>query len=197
MEGTGPIQLERDCEVIQIPGGARSRLAAGTRVTVVEPARGSYLIRSSQGVLYRVDARDADAMELSAPAAGTPVAPQRFREEMVLEELKKVRDPEIPVNIVDLGLIYSSKVSSLESGGKKIEIRMSLTAPGCSMSDVIKGEVKSRLEQLPEVREVAVEVVFDPPWNAAMMSEAAKLQLGFDLDYGAPQGNSSAFTIIR
>jgi probable FeS assembly SUF system protein SufT len=197
MQGTEPILLDRDCEVIQIPGGARSSLGAGTRVRVVESAPGSYTIRTGQGTLYRVDARDADALRLCALAAGNPVAPERFREEMVLKELKKVRDPEIPVNIVDLGLIYSSNVFSLEGGGKKIEIRMSLTAPGCSMSDVIKGEVKSRLEKLPEVREVAVEVVFDPPWNPGMMSEAAKLQLGFDLDYGAPQGNSSAFTIIR
>jgi probable FeS assembly SUF system protein SufT len=197
MQGTEPIVLDRDCEVIQVPGGARSRLGAGTRVTVVESAPGSYTIRTGQGTLYRVDARDAGALRLSAPAADNSVRTEAFRKEMVLEQLKKVRDPEIPVNIVDLGLIYSSNVLSLEGGGKKIEIRMSLTAPGCSMSDVIKGEVKSRLEQLPEVTEVAVEVVFDPPWNAGMMSEAAKLQLGFDLDYGAPQGNSSAFTIIR
>lgn len=197
MKSTGPILLGRDCEVIQISSGARSRLAAGTRVTVVESAPEGYTIRDGQGILYKVDVRDVVAIGLSVSAAGNPDASQRFREEMVLKELKKVCDPEIPVNIVDLGLIYSSHVSSLDGGGKRIEIRMSLTAPGCSMSDVIKGEVKSRLEQLPEVSEVEIEVVFDPPWNASMMSEAAKLQLGFDMDYGAFKSNSSSFTIIR
>ena len=122
-----------------------------------------------------------------------------FREKMIWDALRTVRDPEIPVNIVDLGLIYSATVAPTDSGKKRIDVRMSLTAPGCAMSDVIKAEVERKLAVLPEVGEVRVEVVFDPPWNKSMMSEAAKLQLGFDLDYGAPSpaSGSSGFKILR
>ena len=120
-----------------------------------------------------------------------------FREEMIWQQLRTVRDPEIPVNIVDLGLIYSATAASTESGARRIDVRMSLTAPGCAMSDVIKAEVERKLAGLPEVGEVRVEVVFDPPWNKSMMSEAAKLQLGFDLDYGALPASKSTFKIVR
>ena len=126
----------------------------------------------------------------SGPASRT------FRGEMIWEQLKTVRDPEIPVNIVDLGLIYAAAVVPVESG-KRVEVRMSLTAPGCSMSDAIKAEVERKLAALPQVSEVNVDVVFDPPWNAGMMSEAAKLQLGFDLDSGAAPAASGAFKILR
>jgi metal-sulfur cluster biosynthetic enzyme len=104
----------------------------------------------------------------------------------VLNALKQCYDPEIPVNIVDLGLIYSCDITPLEQGGKKIEVKMSMTAPGCGMGDVLKAEVESKLAGLPEVKKVDVQVVFDPPWYAGLMSEAAKLQLGFDMDYGSP-----------
>ena len=129
-------------------------------------------------------------------SAVPPAGP--FRDEMVWHQLKTVRDPEIPVNIVDLGLIYSAEVTSTENGGKRIHIRMTLTAPGCSMSDVIKAEVERKLASLPEVSEVRVEVTFDPPWDRSKMSEAAKLQLGFDMDYGtsAPPVHGP-FKIVR
>ena len=119
-----------------------------------------------------------------------------FREEMIREQLKTVYDPEIPVNIADLGLIYQAASTPVE-GGRRVHVRMSLTAPGCSMSDVIKAEVERKLAALPEVSEVKVEVVFDPPWNRGMMSEAAKLQLGFDSDYGASARNEGSLKILR
>ena len=119
-----------------------------------------------------------------------------FREEMIWKQLKTVRDPEIPVNIVDLGLIYAAAAADVE-GGKRIDVRMTLTAPGCSMSDVIKAEVERKLASLPEVREVKVEVVFDPPWDKSRMSEAAKLHLGFDSDFGAPAPPLGSFKILR
>lgn len=119
-----------------------------------------------------------------------------FREQAIWKELRTVYDPEIPVNIVDLGLIYSAQVSSADHG-HRIDVRMSLTAPGCSMSEVLKAEVERKLSQLPEVAEVHVEVVFDPPWNPGMMSEAAKFQLGFDADYGTSGQSPSNFNIIR
>jgi metal-sulfur cluster biosynthetic enzyme len=117
--------------------------------------------------------------------SAAPVS-EPFREEMIWKQLKTVRDPEIPVNIVDLGLVYAAAALPAENGGKRIEVRMTLTAPGCSMSDVIKAEVERKLAALPEVREVKVEIVFDPPWDKGRMSEAAKLHLGFDSDFGAP-----------
>ncbi|MGB0063834.1 MAG: iron-sulfur cluster assembly protein [Terracidiphilus sp.] len=135
-------------------------------------------------------------------AADLPSNPQiattseAFREEMIWKALKTVRDPEIPVNIVDLGLIYAAAVADV-AGGKRIDVRMTLTAPGCAMSDVIKAEVERKLAALPEVREVKVEVVFDPPWDKSRMSDAAKLHLGFDSDDGAPAPASGPFRVVR
>jgi metal-sulfur cluster biosynthetic enzyme len=131
-----------------------------------------------------------------APIAGP------FRDEMILQQLKTVRDPEIPIDIVNLGLVYAASAVPLEAGGNRIDVRMSLTAPGCSMSDVIKAEVEQKLAALPDVREVRVEIVFDPPWNPGMMSEGARLQLGFDSDYGAASAgpgpaSSGPFNIVR
>jgi metal-sulfur cluster biosynthetic enzyme len=112
------------------------------------------------------------------------VPESRNIEEAVWRELRTVFDPEIPVNIVDLGLIYACSITPLASGDPchRVEVTMTLTAPGCAMSDVIKGEVERKLAQIPGVSEVQVAVVFDPPWDKSRMSDAAKLQLGFDLD---------------
>ena len=126
-----------------------------------------------------------------------PLVSGPFREEMIWEQLKTVRDPEIPVNIVDLGLIYAAAAVAAEDGSKRIEVRMSLTAPGCSMSDVIKAEVEQKLARLPEVSAVKVDVVFDPPWDKSRMSEAAKLQLGFDADLGPRPAAHGSFKIVR
>ena len=114
-------------------------------------------------------------------------------EEAVWRELRTVFDPEIPVNIVDLGLIYACSLTPVDSG-HRVELKMTLTAPGCAMADVIKAEVERKLAQIPGVSEVSVAVVFDPPWDKSRMSEAAKLQLGFDLDL-AP--SPSALPIIK
>ena len=100
---------------------------------------------------------------------------------MVWDQLKTVFDPEIPVNIADLGLIYSCVTAPLDEGGNRIDIKMSMTAPGCGMGNVLKADVENKLGKLPDVKEVHVEIVFEPPWNPSRMSEAAKLQLGFDL----------------
>ena len=126
--------------------------------------------------------------------ANPPATSGAFREELIWKALKTVRDPEIPVNIVDLGLVYAAAASDVE-GGKRIAVRMTLTAPGCSMSDVIKADVERKLAALPEVREVRVEVVFDPPWDKSKMSEAAKLHLGFDADDGAQA--KDPFKVLR
>lgn len=117
-------------------------------------------------------------------------------EKAIWKAMRTVYDPEIPVNIVDLGLIYSAQIVPA-GNGRRVDVRMSLTAPGCSMSEVLKAEVERKISELSGVSEVHVEVVFDPPWHPGMMSEAAKLQLGFDSDFGAPSSDSSSFNIIR
>jgi metal-sulfur cluster biosynthetic enzyme len=107
-------------------------------------------------------------------------------EQMVIDQLKAVFDPEIPVNIVDLGLVYGCTITPVDDSGKRIDVKMTMTAPGCGMSNVLKKDVESKLRSLPEVKEVNVEVVFEPAWNPSRMSDAARLQLGLDLDDGPP-----------
>jgi probable FeS assembly SUF system protein SufT len=179
------IDLKRECEAIEIPSGIRRVLSASTRVRISQFLGTSYTVVSDMGCMFRIDAKDADALGLAAPIADDKKTSDAvFSEQLVWDQLKTVYDPEIPVNIVDLGLIYSCEIAAQEQGGKKIDVKMSMTAPGCGMGNVLKADVEGKLQRLPEVQEVHVEVVFDPPWSPALMSEAAKLQLGFDLDYG-------------
>lgn len=180
-----PITLTRETDVVEIPSGINNKLSAGTVVRVMQNLGSTYTVYSDYGLMYRIDAKDADALGLSSePAAAQASAPQQnepFSEKMVWEQLKTVYDPEIPVNIADLGLIYSCQIKDLEQGAHRIDIEMSLTAPGCGMGNVLKSDVETKLARLPTVREVHVEVVLDPPWGPARMSEAARLQLGLDL----------------
>jgi probable FeS assembly SUF system protein SufT len=181
----GPIRLNRDCEVIEIPSGIRSTLSAGTVVRIMQSLGGGYTVATDRGHMYRVDDRDADALGLSTQAPRLQEG--TFSEQMVLDQLKTVYDPEIPVNIVDLGLVYSCVITPLEETGNRIDVALSMTAPGCGMGNVLKSDVESKLSRLPTVKEVRVEVVFDPPWHPSFMSDAAKLRLGFDLDYGTTE----------
>ncbi len=186
------VTLKRDCAGIAIPAGTKQILPEGTSVRITQSMGGSFTV-SAQGALYRIEAKDADALGLTAETETR--GPATFSERMVWDQLKTVYDPEIPVNIVDLGLIYGCEIGEVEGGGKKIDVQMSLTAPGCGMSDVLKADVEQKLRRLPEVKDVRVQVVFDPPWSPGRMTEAAKLQLGFDLDY---TGNSDGtFPILR
>jgi probable FeS assembly SUF system protein SufT len=179
------IELKRACEAIEIPSGIKRVLPSGTRVRISQFLGTGYTVMSDMGCMFRIDGKDADALGLTPPSETKTVAEGAFKDQMVWDQLKTVYDPEIPVNIVDLGLIYSCKITAHEQGGKKIDIKMSMTAPGCGMGNVLKADVESKVSRLPEVKQVDVEVVFDPPWNPGLMSEAAKLQLGFDLDYGS------------
>jgi probable FeS assembly SUF system protein SufT len=188
------IDLKRECEAIEIPSGIRRVLAPSSRVRITQFLGTSYTVVGDMGCMFRIDAKDADALGFTPPAAETKTSDGVFSEKLVWDQLKTVFDPEIPVNIVDLGLIYSCEISSCETspsessapehGGKKIEVKMSMTAPGCGMGNVLKADVEGKLGRIPEVKEVNVQVVFEPAWSPALMSEAAKLQLGFDLDYG-------------
>src|SRR5256885_2359974 len=177
------IPLKRDCEAIEIPAGVRRTLPAGTTVRISQFLGNAYTVVTDLGYLCRIDARDADAISLTPPENSAQQTSGTFSEELVWDQLKTVFDPEIPVNIVDLGLIYACDIADAD-GGKKIDIKMSMTAPGCGMGNVIKADVENKISGLPDVKQVNVEVVFEPPWGPARMSEAAKLQLGFDLDYG-------------
>jgi probable FeS assembly SUF system protein SufT len=191
MGASEPITLSRACEVIEIPNGIRRTLPAGAVVRIMQSLGSGYTVATDRGYMYRVDAKDTDALGLSNGATAQPTVHEgNFSDQMVWDQLKTVYDPEIPVNIVDLGLVYSCEIASLEQGGNRIHIKMSMTAPGCGMGNVLKADAESRLSRLPGVKEVHVEVVFDPPWHPGLMSDAAKLQLGFDLDYGATQTSS-------
>jgi len=183
------ITLKRACDVIEIPSGIRGSLPEGTLVRIMQTLGGSYTVTSNYGQMYRIDAHDADALGLSAPQGPAAGEQRAFSEQLVWDELKTVFDPEIPVNIVDLGLVYECQIVPSDQGGHRIDVKMSMTAPGCGMGNVLKTDVESKLARLPDVKEVNVEIVFDPPWTPARMSEAAKLQLGFDLDFGeSPSG---------
>ena len=173
--------LTRTCEVIEIPSGTVSTLSEGTPVRIMQSRGDSYTVWTDYGQMYRIDGKDADAIGQEAPSekAPPPEDTREFNEQMVWDILKTVYDPEIPVNIVDLGLIYSCKITPVDDQGKKIDIQMSMTAPGCGMGNVLKGDVENRISKLPSVKAVNVEVVFDPPWDMSRMSEAARLQLGF------------------
>ncbi len=182
------VELRRDCEVIAVPSGMKQTLPQGTPVRIVQTRGGAFTVSNDIHAIFRIDGNDADALGLAPPvtAGAKPQGP--LTDELIWKTLRTVYDPELPVNVVDLGLIYSCAVGSDEQGGKSITVRMAMTSPGCGMSNVLKADVESKLQRLPEVADVKVEVVFDPPWTQARMSEAARLQLGMDFDESAAPG---------
>ena len=176
-----PVKLIRECEAIEIPSGVPTRLPKALEVRVMQYLGSSYTVESDFG-MFRIAVKDADAIGLTPSDVPSEDQPQQeFSETLVWDQLRTVFDPEIPVNIADLGLIYECDIKPLEGGDHRIDIKMSMTAPGCGMGNVLKADVESKLSVLPTVKEVKVEIVFDPPWGPARMSEAARLQLGFDL----------------
>src|SRR5579862_552466 len=176
------VELRRDVETIAVPSGQRQILLAGTPVRVMQTRGGAFTVSNDIHAMFRIDGVDADALGLAPPKSGMTPVQGPLSEEMVTKMLKTVYDPELPVNVVDLGLIYSCNITSNENGEKSISVRMAMTSPGCGMSNVLRSDVETKLKRLPEVSDVKVEVVFDPPWTQSRMSEAARLQLGMDLD---------------
>lgn len=180
------VSLQRDCVVIGIPSGAPSTLPAGSTIRIMQSLGGSFTVSNEWGAMYRIDARDADALGLTAAAVSTAASAGPLTEQMVREELKTVFDPEIPVNILDLGLVYSCSIAPSGDGRSRVDVCMTMTAPGCGMGNVLKADVERKLSHLPGVSEAHVEIVFDPPWHAGFMSEAARLQLGLDSEDAPP-----------
>lgn len=184
------LPLLRDTPARMIPDGIEMVLPAGTPVRVTQALGGSFTVASQRGNLFRIAPEDADALgeaAVAAAAAGRAAAVEEGDlEERVWAQMRTVFDPEIPVNVVDLGLVYSCEVapggeaggSDAGGDGARVAVKMTLTAPGCGMGPVIADDVKQKIEALPGVAGAAVEIVFDPPWNRNMISEAAKLELG-------------------
>jgi probable FeS assembly SUF system protein SufT len=146
-------------------------------VVIAQALGGSYTV-IVHGNMARIASADADALGKEPPAPAIPATQGQLTEEQVNEALRNCYDPEIPVNIVELGLVYDLQILPLPEGGQRVEIKMTLTAPGCGMGPILQQDVESRVLALPGVKEAAVFLVWDPPWNREMLSEAAKLQLG-------------------
>lgn len=178
MTTSQPIPLSRDVDAVIVPAGYPVKLLAGEQASITQDLGGSYTVVVN-GNLFRIAGKDADALGLAVADAGKDTSYAGPVEEPRLwEAMKACYDPEIPVNLVDLGLIYGCTVTPLPAGGSRVEVKMTLTAPGCGMGSTIAHDVETKVMSVPGVTEAHVELVWDPPWNQSMMSEAAKLQLG-------------------
>ncbi len=170
------VTFSRNAEAIMIPSGERVLVPKGAQATITQSLGGAFTLITDRGLMVRVSGQEVEAIG-KTPVETAEVKPEELTsdklEQLVWDALKTCYDPEIPVNIVDLGLVY---LCELNEGD--VKIKMTLTAPGCGMGPVLAGDVKMKLEQLPGVKNADVEVVFDPVWDRSMMSEAAKLQLG-------------------
>jgi probable FeS assembly SUF system protein SufT len=180
------LKLNRDVVGIQIPSGTSGMLASGTEVVLMQKLGGNYTVYTHEGMMYRIDAKDADALNAGAGRDSAALvsdkngagSTNKTMEERVWDELRSCYDPEIPVNIVELGLIYHCKLEQNSDGTYRADVQMTLTAPGCGMGDVLKSDVLTKLRNLPGMESVNVDMVFEPAWDQSKMSEAAKLQLG-------------------
>ncbi len=180
MNGHEPITLTRDVDAAVIPVGSKVTLQKGEQAYLTQSLGGTYTVVVN-GNMFRIEGKDADALGMQASAkpasTGGPVSQEQLEKE-VWAQLRTCYDPEIPVNIVDLGLIYDCHLASLGPSAYRVEVKMTLTAPGCGMGPMLAQDVQGRLLGLEGVDDVSVELVWDPPWTPAMMSEAARLQLG-------------------
>lgn len=173
------IILNRDCTALLVPSGARIMLHKETEVTITQSLGNSYTV-AVYGNLARIDGKDADALGKTPTNPLDELPENATIEDQVWLQLKSVYDPEIPVNIVDLGLVYKCEVAPdlKDNTGYIVNIEMTLTAPGCGMGPVIASDAKQRILSIPSIKTVEIEIVFDPPWDQSMMSDVAKLELG-------------------
>ena len=178
-----PVTLSRDVEAAVIPVGTKVTLQKGEQAYITQSLGGSYTVIVN-GNMFRIDGGNADALGIQKTEAPTtprpPGAPKTSEEldKQVWDALKTCYDPEIPVNVVDLGLIYDCKLTPMGEGSNKADVKMTLTAPGCGMGPVLAQDVQNKLLSIEGIDEANVELVWDPQWNQGMMSEAARLQLG-------------------
>ena len=173
------ISLSRDCEVISVPYGEKEILKEGTEVQIMQALGGSYTVYTIEG-MFRINGTNADAIgkEVEKPPLCQITSQTMSLKRKIWDQMKTVFDPEIPINVVDLGLIYDCRLNKSEDDNFIIEVDMTLTAPGCGMADVLVADIQERVEMMPRVVSVKVELVLDPPWSMEMMSEAARLEAG-------------------
>jgi len=174
-----PFTLERDVSAIIIPVGESLTLKEGTTGFITQALGGSFTVYV-EGNLFRIAGTDADAIgkEPVPPPEVPEDATDEDVEQVIWQQLRTVYDPEIPINIVDLGLVYRCEISNRPEGGRSVSIDMTLTAPGCGMGDILVADAQEKIAVIPTVEDVRVELVFDPPWNQSMMTDEARLQTG-------------------
>lgn len=174
-----PVTFTRDCPAVLIPAGEHVTLPEGSTGFLTQALGGSFTIYI-EGNLFRVAGRDGDA--IGKPVMVAPEIPDDATEADVesaaWQQLRTCFDPEIPINIVELGLVYECKIERMENGQRTVKVRMTLTAPGCGMGEVLAQDVREKIEMIPTVGRAEVELVFDPPWSQSMMSEEARLEAG-------------------
>ncbi len=174
-----PIKFERDCEAVLVPQGEKVTLPAGSVGYVTQALGGSFTV-FVEGNLFRIAGGDADAIGKEPPAELEleDEADDDAVEKLVWKQLRTCFDPEIPINIVELGLVYDCDIERIDDGRRKVNIKMTLTAPACGMGEILVDDVITKVERVPTVSEADVDLVFDPPWNQSMMSDAARLETG-------------------
>ncbi|MEZ5499360.1 MAG: putative Fe-S cluster assembly protein SufT [Steroidobacteraceae bacterium] len=173
------VVLSRDVDAVIVPAGVEVKLRAGQSGFITQALGGSFTVYVD-GNLFRISGSNADALgkDLATPPSLPDNASHEDVRQLAWQQLATCYDPEIPINIVDLGLIYACEVLPRDDGSRRIDVKMTLTAPGCGMGDILVEDVREKLGLIPTVTAVDVELVFDPPWDRSMMSEAAQLQTG-------------------
>ena len=175
-----PVELTRDVDAVEIPAGHALVLQKGTEAFITQSLGGSYTLQvPARGGLFRVDGKDADAIGKEvAPAPAAPTEGGKDLEQQVWEQLKTCYDPEIPVNIVDLGLVYDLRITPEPDGASRVDVKMTLTAQGCGMGGAIADDARQKLLMLPGVSDADVQIVWDPPWNPQMISPEGRQRMG-------------------
>src|SRR3979490_1394510 len=174
-----PFVVNREVPAVVVPAGAEVTLRPGQAGYITQALGGSFTVYL-EGNLFRIAGEDADAIgqEAVKPPELPPNANEEDVRKLAWEQMRACYDPEIPINIVDLGLVYACDVTQNEDGTRTVEVKITLTAPGCGMGEILVDDVRDKVQRIPTVREARVELTFDPPWNQSMMSEAARLQTG-------------------
>jgi probable FeS assembly SUF system protein SufT len=174
-----PFVVNREVRAVLVPAGAEVKLRPGQAGYITQALGGSFTVYV-EGNLFRIAGEDAEAIgkESGKPPELPPNATEDDVSKLAWDQMRTCYDPEIPINIVDLGLVYECNVTPNEDGTRTVEVKITLTAPGCGMGDILVDDVRDKIGRIPTVREARVSLTFDPPWNQSMMSEAARLQTG-------------------